>query len=123
MNNPNLSRNTLGGVLWYLAKIVGYPRLISSLHIPTDNQVETALIFFIDSIREYGVPSRVCADGESEFSNINFLMDKLIGDNRRNLMRGSTVHNERIERFWCDVFMKFLDRYCRLFSHVERKMF
>ena len=102
-------------------QIDGYSRLISSLHIPTDNQVETASGFFIDSIREYGVRSRICTDRESEFNNVNFLMDKLIGDNRRNLMKGSSVHNQRIERFWRDVFMEFLDRYCRLFSQMERE--
>ena len=75
--------------------------------------------FFIDSIREYGVPSRVCADGGSELKHINFLMDKLSGDNRRNLIWGSSAHNQRIERLWRDVFAKVLDRYYKLFSHME----
>ena len=68
-------------------QIDGYSRPISSLHIFTDNRAETALRIFIDSIREYGVRSRVRADGGSEFNHINFLMDKLNGDNRRNLIR------------------------------------
>ena len=75
--------------------------------------------FFIDSLREYGVPSRVCADGGSELKHINFLMDKLSGDNSRNLIWGSSAHNQRIERLWRDVFTKVLDRYYKLFSHME----
>ena len=62
----------------------------------------------------------VLTENQSSAMSI-FLMDKLIGDNRRNLMKGSSVHNQRIERFWRDVFMEFLDRYCRLFSQMERE--
>ena len=100
-------------------QIDGYSRLISSLHISTDNRAETALRFFIDSIIEYGVPSRVRADGGSEFNNIYFIMHKLNGDNSRNLIRGSSVHNQRIERLLRDVFTKALGKYYRLFSPME----
>ena len=68
-------------------QIDGYSRLISPLHTSTDNQAKTTSTFFIDSILEYGVPSCVCSDGGSEFNHFNFLMDKLIIDNRRNLIR------------------------------------
>ena len=53
-------------------QIDGYSRRISSLHISTDNRAETALRFFIDSIREYGVPSRVRADEGPEINHIDF---------------------------------------------------
>ena len=46
-------------------------------------------------------------------------MDKLSGDNSRNLIWGSSAHNQRIERLWRDVFAKVLDRYYKLFSHME----
>ena len=75
--------------------------------------------FFIDSIREYGVPSHVCGNGGSELKHINFLIDKLNGDNRRNLIWGSSAHNQQIERLWRDVFTKVLDRYYKLYSHME----
>ena len=39
--------------------IDGYSRLIPYLQAATDNHAETALGFFFDGVRRYGIPSRI----------------------------------------------------------------
>ena len=100
-------------------QVDGYSRLITILRLSTNNRASTALHLFIESIREYGVPSRVRADGGSEFNHVEFLMNRLNGDSRSSVIRGPSVHNQRIERLWRDVYCKVLDRYYKLSMHME----
>lgn len=70
-------------------------------------------------MNEYGVPSRIRLDGGSEFNHVEFLMNVLNGEDRASVMRGPSVHNQRIERLWRDVFCKVLDRFYNVFKHME----
>ena len=88
------------------------------MHVSTDNFASTALRSFVTGIREYGFPSRVRADGGSEFNHVCTLMESVNGYNRGSLIRGPSVHNTRIERLWRDVYCKCLDKYYKLFGHM-----
>ena len=101
-------------------QIDGYSRLITEMHLSTDNKASSALIVFIKSIKEFGVPSRVRLDGGTEFNHVETLMNVLNGENRGTVMRGPSVHNQRIERLWRDVFCKVLSKFYKLFLHMER---
>ena len=101
-------------------QIDGFSRLISQLHLSTDNKASSALFTFITSIREYSVPSRIRLDNGSEFNHVEHLMNVLNGENRGSVIRGPSVHNQRIERLWRDVFSKVLSKYYNIFNHMEK---
>ena len=90
------------------------------MYLSTDNKASSALIVFIKSIKEFGVPSRVRLDGGTEFNHVETLMNVLNGENRRIVMQGPSVHNQRIERFWKDEFCKVLSKFYKLFLHTDR---
>lgn len=96
--------------------IDGYSRLVPHLKVTSDNKAISALRVFIAGLRNFGVPSRICVDGGSEFNFARDLMNLLNGDNRNSALTGSSVHNQRIERLWRDVYAKVLDKYYKL-SH------
>ena len=78
--------------------IDGFSRLITVLKVSSDNEAITALNYFVEGIKEYGVPSRLRMDKGSEFVHIRSLMDTLNGSNRGSHISGRSVHNQRIER-------------------------
>ena len=100
-------------------QIDGYSRLISQLHLSTDNKASSALLTFIKSVKEYGIPSRIRLDHGSEFNHVEVFMNMLNGDDRGSVIRGRSVHNQRIERLWRDVLWKVLDKYYKMFNHME----
>lgn len=92
---------------------------MSQLHLATNNKASSALITFIQSVRDYGVPSRVRLDKGSEFNHVEYLMNTMNGANRGSVIRGRSVHNQRIERLWRDVFTKVLMKFYNIFNHME----
>lgn len=99
--------------------IYGYSRLITHMIVTSDNTAISALRVFITGLRNFGVPSRIRVDGGSEFNFVRGLMNLLNGDNRGSALTGSSVHNQRIERLWRDVYAKVLDKYYKLLYHME----
>ena len=81
----------------------------------SDNLAKTALSFFLGSIQKYGIPSRIRADGGSEFVRVSSFMNRVNGEERNSMLRGPSVHNQRIERLWRDVYTKVLDKYYKVF--------
>ena len=96
--------------------IDGYSRLVTHLSVATNNFAETSLNLFTKGVEEYGIPSRIRVDGGSEFNHIETFMN-LSGNVR--CIRGKSVHNQRIERLWRDVFCKVIHKYYLIFSHME----
>ena len=92
---------------------------IPHLKVTSDNKAITALRVFIAGMRNFGVPSRIRVDGGCELNFARGLMNLLNGDNRNSALTGSSVHNQRIERLWRDVYAKVLDKYYKRFYHME----
>ena len=59
----------------------GYSRLQTHMKVSTDNLAETSLRFFVDSMKEFGIPARVRDDGGNEFVHIETFMNSVVGNN------------------------------------------
>ncbi|XP_066932125.1 uncharacterized protein [Clytia hemisphaerica] len=99
--------------------IDGFSRLVSMLKVSADNLASTALNFFVEGIKEYGIPSRLRLDKGSEFVHVRSLMEYFNGEERGSQISGRSVHNQRIERLWRDVYTKVVEKYYKIFYHME----
>ena len=80
--------------------IDGYSRMIVYLQCATNNRSLTVYRLFKQATEQYGIPSRVRSDGGSHIA-------------------GSSVHNQRIERLWRDVYRCVCSIYHELFYSME----
>ena len=99
----------------------GYTRIPVFLHAGTNNRAETVCNLFIQATEEYGLPSRVRSDkgGENVDVATYMLEHPQRGPGRGSMIAGRSVHNQRIERLWRDVFEGVLYIYYHLFYHME----
>ena len=101
--------------------IDGFSRMVVYLHCSLNNRAETVLEHFQRSTAQYGTPSRVRCDYGGENNSVEVFMLERRGEGRGTVLRGSSVHNQRIERLWRDVFRSVAVFYYRLFHYLERQ--
>jgi len=85
--------------------IDGFSRRIMWLKISADNYASTVAGAFVGALTRYGAPRLVRSDFGLENSGVWRLVDEMretLGY-RINILRGRSVHNQRIERIWADV--------------------
>ncbi len=99
--------------------IDGYSRLIVLLNCPTNNRSETVFKLFYEAIKTYNVPSRVRSDKGGENVRVCEFMVAYRGVGRGSHIAGSSIHNQRIERLWRDVFRCVCTSYYTLFYDME----
>ena len=99
--------------------IDGYSRLIVYLQCSGNNRAGTVMQAFSEAVQLYGVPSRVRADRGTENVQVSDYMIAMHGCGRRSFIAGRSVHNQRIERLWRDVFSACLLTYHCIFNHME----
>ena len=100
--------------------IDGFSRLVTYLHCSSNNKSETVLRLFTDATKKLGLPSRIRIDKGVENVRVAQFMLENRGIDRNSVLTGSSVHNQRIERLWRDVFRCVLQLYYRLFYHLEQ---
>ena len=103
--------------------IDGYSRLLTFLDISEENTKERLTKHFLGAVKQYGLPSRIRVDHGGENSNICQLMECVRGTGRGSAIRGKSVHNQRIERAWVDVWNGVSNLYHDLFNYMETKGF
>lgn len=81
----------------------GYSRMIMFLQLSTNNCASTVLSVYTEAVGKFGLPQKVRSDLGGENVDVWRYMIARHGDERA-VITGSSVHNERIERMWRDVF-------------------
>ncbi|XP_034072352.1 uncharacterized protein LOC117546278 isoform X1 [Gymnodraco acuticeps] len=101
------------------AGIDGNSRLVTFINCGTDNTALTVLTHFVRATCRYGLPSRVRSDHGGENTLVALLMNLLQGNGEVRHITGQSVHNQRIERLWRDVFQQVVHYFYTLFYSFE----
>lgn len=99
--------------------IDGYSRMIVFLACSTNNRSQTVYKLFREATEEFGIPSRVRSDNGGENILVCQFMICVRGTDRASHITGSSVHNQRIERLWRDVYRCVCSTYNELFYSME----
>ena len=93
--------------------------MIVYLACHNNNKADTGLAEFSAAVNHYGLPSRVRMDKGMENAQIAWYMLQRRGPDHGSIIAGRSVHNQRIERLWRDVFSGCISLYYRLFYFLE----
>lgn len=99
----------------------GFSRLITFLKVAGNNRAETVLSAFQQGVDEFGLPSRVRMDkGGENVAVAQFMIEHpQRGPGRGSAITGRSIHNQRIERLWRDLFSGCVSFFYSLFYAFE----
>ncbi|XP_049334255.1 uncharacterized protein LOC125801506 isoform X1 [Astyanax mexicanus] len=99
--------------------IDGFSRLVVYLQASANNRADTVYKHFWQATQKYGIPSRERSDKGGENRDVASFMISTRGMNRSSHIAGRSVHNQRIERLWRDVYLCVTDLFHTLFRSLE----
>ena len=99
--------------------IDGYSGRIVYLQASDNNKASTVVCLFRNAVHQCGWPSRVRSDKGGENVDVARAILAARGTGQRVFLVGSSVHNQRIERLWRDVFRCICHFYYALFYEME----
>lgn len=95
----------------------GYSRLLTFIECSNNNQAETVLNLFNKAVVELGRPLHIRTDYGTE--NVLIWEDMRQHRGLNSVMTGSSVHNQRIERFHRDLNRNCRDVFAPIFYELE----
>lgn len=96
-----------------------YSRFVPFMRASTYNTSSAVACFFVEGVKNYGVPSRFRADNGTEFADTERFMVEINGEESGRVVTDPSVHKQRIERLWKDVYSKVIDAYYKLLQYME----
>ena len=96
------------------AAIDGFSRLVVYMKCSNNNRAATEYDLFLEATQHYELPSRIRCDQGGENVNVARHMLYHCGEERRSVLVGSLVHNQRIERLWRDMHRCVTSTFYRL---------
>jgi len=103
------------------AGIDGYSRVIVYIECSNNNRAQTVYSLFLRAVQQFWLPSRVRCDQGGENYSVALHMLQNRGVDRRSVIVGSSVHNQRIERLWRDLHRCVTQLFYRLFYYLEEE--
>ena len=97
----------------------GFSRIPVYLNCHTNNRACTVHQSFLGAVSRWGLPSRVRCDRGGENIDVVEYMINRRGTDRGSALVGRSVHNQRIERLWRDVYADVLDTFYCIFMSME----
>lgn len=101
------------------AGIDGYSRMIVFMKCSDNNRATTVYGAFLEAVDGLSLPSRLRCDQGRENILVAAHMLEHRGSERRSVIAGSSVHNQRIERLWRDMHRCVTQLFYKLFYHLE----
>ena len=95
-----------------------YSRIIVYLRVANNNRADTAFGAFMKGVSDYGLPSRVRTDRGGE----NILIGEYLLNSRGTGRNSRSVHNQRIESLWRDLFSGCIITCLKLMDYLILKM-
>ena len=77
------------------------------------------MTLFNSAVNKFGLPSRVRGDKGVDMLMLLRIWSVILNVDRASFIAGKSVHNQRIERLWVDVYLGVIYIYYHLFSHME----
>ena len=99
----------------------GYSRIPVFLRCSNNNKAVTVLSLFRQAVDDWGLPSRVrCDKGGENVDVVQYMLNHpQRGPGRGSAIAGRSIHNQRVERLWRDVFEGVLKSFYILFYSME----